>query len=103
MNSAFSAGVQGLNNASSSMSDSASNIARAQTERDNGELIGQQTSVLANELSTQFSPQRSTQSAPVNLTNELINLRVEQFNAQSSIHTIQTADEVLGTLIDVRV
>jgi flagellar hook protein FlgE len=92
MNSAFSAGVQGLNNASSSMSDSASNIAQSQIESDN---LANQASASSNAL--------ATEQPPVNLTNELINLRVQQFNAQSSIRTIQTADEVLGTLIDVRV
>ena len=92
MNSAFSAGVQGLNNASSSMSDSASNIARHKWKVTNWLIASASSSnVLA------------TEQPPVNLTNELINLRVQQFNAQSSIRTIQTADEVLGTLIDVRV
>ena len=95
MNSAFSAGVQGLNNASNSMSESASNIARAQIDNGNGDLANQASLYSLNEL--------ASEQAPVNLTNELINSRVQQFNAQSSIRTIQTADEVLGTLIDVRV
>ena len=95
VNSAFTAGIQGLNTSSQSMSESTSNIARAQIESSNDQLSTQASAASSNAL--------ATEQAPVNLTNELINLRVQQFNAQSSIRTIQTADEVLGTLIDVRV
>jgi flagellar hook protein FlgE len=40
---------------------------------------------------------------PAKVDEELVNLKVEQFNAKANVATIQTADEVLGTLIDVRV
>lgn len=91
LGSAFNAGVQGLQSASDGITESSVNIARAQTERENVE-------------GSEPAPEtREAQSQPVNVTEELVNLRVEQFNAQANTRSIQTADEVLGTLIDVRV
>ncbi|WP_372769790.1 flagellar basal body rod C-terminal domain-containing protein [Pseudoalteromonas sp.] len=91
LGSAYNAGLQGLQSASDGITEASANIARAQTERENVER--------------QEPPQetREAQSPPVNVTEELVNLRVEQFNAQANTRSIQTADEVLGTLIDVRV
>ena len=96
LGSAFNAGVQGLQSASEGITESSVNIARAQTEREDVERVEQSQEVRQAE-----SPQPASQ--PVNVTNELVNLRVEQFNAQANTQSIQTADEVLGTLIDVRV
>jgi len=33
----------------------------------------------------------------------LVNLKVEEFNAKANTQSIQTADDVLGTLIDINV
>lgn len=91
LSSAFNSGLQGLQNASDGITEASSNIARAQTEREDVER-------------PEPAPEtREAQSQPVNVTEELVNLRVEQFNAQANTRSIQTADEVLGTLIDVRV
>lgn len=90
LGSAFNAGLQGLQSASDGITESSANIARAQTEREV-------------ERAEPAPETREAQSPPVNVTNELVNLRVEQFNAQANTRSIQTADEVLGTLIDVRV
>lgn len=40
---------------------------------------------------------------PVSLTNSLVQLGQEERNAQANVKTIQAADEMLGTVIDIRV
>lgn len=93
--SALNSGIQGLQDANQGVAEVSANIARARTEREGVEQ--------------EQVEQQSLESPPpipanqVNLTDEVVNLRVEQFNAQANTQTIQTADEVLGTLIDVRV
>ena len=90
LSSAFNSGLQGLQSASESITESSVNIARAETEREI-------------ERAEPTPETQEAQSPPERVTNELVNLRVEQFNAQANTRSIQTADEVLGTLIDVRV
>ena len=41
-------------------------------------------------------------SQPARIDEALVNLKVEEFNAKANVNTIQTADEVLGTLIDIK-
>ncbi len=86
--SAFNAGVAGFNNATEAATEAASNIARetARTEEP--------------EQTLESAP---SQSQPVNLTEEVVNLRVAEVQAQASAQAIQTADETLGSLLDVTV
>ena len=93
VNSAFNAGVQGLNSASQGVEKASLDISRATTE---SQQVESQTLKAA-------PPEAATGQAPVRVDEAVVNLRVEQFNAQANTRTIQTADEVLGTLIDVRV
>ena len=37
------------------------------------------------------------------LTESVVALKVEEFNAKANVQTIRTADEALGTLIDIKV
>ena len=45
----------------------------------------------------------SNPNSETNLTESLVNLKIGEVNAQASARVIETADEVLGTLIDTRV
>ena len=45
----------------------------------------------------------SRNEAPTGLTESIVNLKVAEVQARSSAEVIQTADETVGTLIDVRV
>jgi hypothetical protein len=93
VNSALNAGVKGFNQASQGVEKAALEINRATTESQTSE-----------QQKLQAAPQETvTTQAPARVDEALVNLRVEQFNAQANTRTIQTADEVLGTLIDVRV
>jgi len=85
--SAFNSGVEGFNNATQAASEAAANIARETTQ--------------PNETAELASP--APQAEPVNLTEEVVNLRVAEVQAQASANAIQTADETLGTLLDVTV
>lgn len=85
--SAFNSGVEGFNNATQAASEAAANIASETTQ--------------PNETAELASP--APQAEPVNLTEEVVNLRVAEVQAQASANAIQTADETLGTLLDVTV
>lgn len=44
-----------------------------------------------------------SEAAPVALTDELINLKLGELQAGASARVIQTASDMLGSLIDIRV
>ncbi|WP_339515588.1 hypothetical protein [Pseudomonas sp. RL_15y_Pfl2_60] len=44
----------------------------------------------------------SAQAGTPEITNQLVELRVGQYHAQAGARVLETADEVLGTLIDTR-
>ncbi|GAA5216453.1 hypothetical protein ACFSJ3_12590 [Corallincola platygyrae] len=80
--SAINSGIEGVRRAEQSVAESANNIA---------------TSVVEPEVVEE--PALQTEEA-INLSEELVNLRVQEFNAKASAQVIQTADEVIGTLLD---
>jgi len=91
INSAFDSGVAGFQAANERAGESASNIAQAQND-----------STQARSSSTQVETEQAVQEAkPV--TTELVNLRVAEHDAKAAAKVINTADEVLGSLIDTRV
>lgn len=92
--SAFNAGVQGFQKATEGANQAASDIARS-TLADNETNVEPTTSNAAS--------QTSAVNAPNGLTESIVNLRVAEVQAQSSAEVIKSADENLGTLIDVRV
>ncbi|WP_042150280.1 MULTISPECIES: hypothetical protein [unclassified Pseudoalteromonas] len=99
---ALNSGVQGFQRANAEISESSRNINRAAQEQQaqqNNQIDRNQN------LEAARTDEAITQPAqpPAKIDEELVNLKVEQFNAQANVSTIQTADEVLGTLIDVRV
>lgn len=91
INSAFSSGIYGLNQASQQMTESSLSIADQTT---------------TNQIETQqanpegVSPHSYT-SGPV--TTELVNMKLAEVQAQAATKVITTADEMVGSLIDVTV
>lgn len=86
--SAFNTGLQGLEKANEQVNKAASDIA-ASTAYD----------------STQKSEKQAiteTTQQP-DLTQSIVDLKVAEHQAKGSIEVIKTADETLGTLLDVRV
>ena len=112
--SAFNSGVQGFNRAQEAVSESALAIRSATL---NDPAIQQTNSELqdANSLNAPVNPpinaietennltqSPSSQSNEItDLNQELVDLKVAEFQAAASTNVIRTADEVLGTLIDV--
>jgi flagellar hook-associated protein FlgK len=81
--SAFNSGVEGIRRAEQAVAESADKIATQVVQSPQVE-----------------SPSELSNEQAVNLSEELVNLRVEEFNAKANAQVLQTADEVIGTLLD---
>ena len=92
--SAFNAGVQGFQQATEEANKAATDIAR-NTLSDNEASV--------EPTSNSAAATTSAVNEPNGLTESIVNLRVAEVQAQASAEVIQSADENLGTLIDVRV
>ena len=94
--SAFTSGVQGFQKAQDDATEAATNIATnlASSEAEFG--IGEEKTV--------DSPEKNASSQQIpDLNQASVDLKVAEFQAKASADVIQTADETLGTLLDVRV
>jgi flagellar hook protein FlgE len=92
--SAFNSGLTGFQDASAQLSNASSRIAQAGTAEKSMANVQSQASEI-------FSP--SAERAPISITTELINLKIATLEAKSAANVINTADEMLGTLIDTSV
>lgn len=104
IHSAFNSGVQGFQKATEDANQAAQNIAANATRPENFG-IGQEGATQAISASNQASPQTSAQTKnnAVSLTQSIVDLRVAEFQAKASGEVISSADDNLGTLLDVRV
>ncbi|WP_281559255.1 hypothetical protein [Thalassomonas sp. RHCl1] len=106
--SAFNAGVQGFQRATEDVNRAASDIAQNTAVNRNAEQELQSQQGLESANTTENTATNnvnavSANQAPAGLTESIVNLKVAEVQARSSAEVIQTADETLGTLIDVRV
>jgi hypothetical protein len=87
--SSFSSGLQGYQQAS--------------------EQITQETQNINRQTLAEPSPDQQSQAAeqpappPQSLASSVVNLTSQLGNAQANVRSIETADEVLGSVIDIRV
>jgi len=94
--SAFNAGLEGFQKATEKANEAAANIAV-------------QTSISASDFQTDEDSNTGTLSSSLSSTDftsinqSIVDLKVAEFQAKASSEVIQTADENLGTLLDVRV
>ena len=95
--SAFNAGVQGFQKANENAYKAAENIATSVGITPESYGIGQENNNQISNTATQ-NPGNA-----VNLTQSVVDLRVAEFQAKASANVIESADENLGTLLDVRV
>jgi hypothetical protein len=95
--SAFNAGVQGLQKASENANKAAENIATSVGLSPESYGIGQESN-----LPIATAANQNSENA-LNLTKSVVDLRVAEVQAQASANVIKSADENLGTLLDVRV
>jgi hypothetical protein len=90
--SAFNSGIQGFQKATDDASQAAANIA-AETSASRDESTLSQTT-------TSQTATNKEQKIP-ELNQSIVDLKVAEFQAKSSVQIIKTADDVLGTLLDV--
>lgn len=98
--SAFNAGVQGFQNATAKANNAAADIAASTTydaENTAEELAAGQ------EGTSNTTDQTSQSKETPNLNQSIVDLKVAEFQAKASANVIQTADDNLGTLLDVTV
>ena len=95
LQSAYSSGLQGLQRASNGITEATVNI--------NREAINQQRALNAqqsNAAAQQPEPVQPQARTPA-LEQSLVQLTTESVYAEANVRSIKTADEVIGTLIDV--
>lgn len=96
--SAFSAGMQGLQRASAGITEETININR-QTQQNR-----QQEQELTVQQQPEVAPPAAQAAAPArDLTQSLVRLEQQELQAQANVRSLRTADEMLGSIIDVRV
>ncbi|KAF7769037.1 hypothetical protein PCIT_a3579 [Pseudoalteromonas citrea] len=93
-------GIEGFNRATQGIERASAEINRATIEtQDEGQQAQQRQLQGARPEESVTAP--VSQSAKID--EALVNLKVEEFNAKANVQTIRTADEALGTLIDIKV
>ena len=93
-------GIDGSNRASQGIERATAEINRAtSSEQDESQLAQQRQLQGASPDEAVTAPV----SQPAKIDEALVNLKVEEFNAKANIQSIRTADEALGTLIDISV
>ena len=108
--SSFQAGLQGFNQAQQDATDAASAIVQATTVDAQAEFANAVSGTAESSASSNDSANNSSENGgqanannSVNLNQEIVNLKVAEFQAKASSEVIQTADETLGTILDVSV
>jgi len=93
---AFNSGVQGLQNARATAEQAATDIVAATTLG-----VEQQNSPTeTSEVNTEVTNPNNNQELP-DLNQAIVNLKVAEFQAKASTEVIKSADDSLGTLLDV--
>jgi hypothetical protein len=95
--SAFNSGVQGFQKATEMASNAAADIV-AETTVARDSSVSEGASLDTN--TTSRDAVNSTNEVP-NLNQSIVDLKVAEYQAKSATEVIQTADETLGTLLDV--
>jgi flagellar hook protein FlgE len=100
LQSAFSSGLQGLQRASNGITEATVNINR---ETANEQRVRNAQDTASVEQSNQQKPALVAESSKPSLEQSLVKLVTEQNYAEANVKSIKTADEVLGSVIDIRV
>ena len=92
--SAFNSGVQGFQNAKATADQAASDI----VENTTASAEQQDTLSSSGEVNTEVT---TSNSQLPDLNQAIVNLKVAEFQAKASTEVIKSADDSLGTLLDV--
>jgi flagellar hook protein FlgE len=96
INSAFSSGVSGLNKASEQLTEASQNIAELNISSENSN-----SSNASKEEPVPVATISSYSAEPV--TTDVINMKLAEVQAQAAAKVITTADDMVGSLINVSV
>ena len=94
INSAFNAGVQGFHNATERANQAAASIAEKTSMTAEDFAIGQ-------EANDGIIDQNTKSGDLSDLNQEIVELKAAEFQAKASAEVIKTADETVGSLLDV--
>lgn len=100
--SAFNAGALGLQRASKGITEATVNINRETTNQQRLQNA-QDTAAVERARNAQPTAVTDNQRATPSLEQSLVQLTAEQRNAEANVRSIETADQVLGSVIDIRV
>ncbi len=100
LQSAFASGLQGLQRASTGITEATVNINRETTNEQRVRNAQDTASVEQSNQQRQAPVAEPTNPA---LEQSLVQLATEQNYAEANVKSIKTADEVLGSVIDIRV
>jgi hypothetical protein len=100
INNVMSSGLEGFNRASKGIEQASLEINKASAQNQSQEQLVQQRQLQA--ASTEEAVVAPVPQ-PTKVDESLINLKLEEMNAKANTQSIKTADEVLGTLIDIKV
>ena len=98
--SSFSSGVQGFQQASGQITEETININRQAAQQRENLASEQDAQQVQAPVETPVAQQAAQNPS---LESSVVNLVSEQHNAQANVRSIETADEVLGSIIDLRV
>lgn len=106
--SAFAAGMQGLQRASNGVTEATLNINQQTQQNRTNEAdteiqrpVDEAEQTEGGTLESAAQNEAAQNNAP-SLESSLVDLNVQELNAQANVRSIQSADEVLGTIVDIR-
>lgn len=99
--SAFNSGLQGLQNARATADKAAADIASNTTFQAEESAEQANADSTNTEVSTEISSQASNKNEVPSLNQSIVNLKVAEYQAKASTEVIKSADDSLGTLLDV--
>ncbi|WP_206482987.1 hypothetical protein [Thalassotalea sp. G2M2-11] len=94
--SAFNAGVQGFQKATETANNAAASIVESTSYRPEDFTLGQQ-------VNDNTVEQNSASGNLSDLNQSIVELKVAEYQAKASAQVVKSADENLGTLLDVSV
>lgn len=94
--SAFNSGLQGFQNAQATADQTAADIVASTTVSSTQENSTTNTG----EVNTEVNITNSAAELP-DLNKAIVNLKVAEYQAKASAQVIKSADETLGTLLDI--
>ena len=99
--SAFNSGLQGLQNARTTADKAAADLVSNTTFQTEQAAEQANDGSASTDVSTEIKSQASSQNEVPNLNQSIVNLKVAEYQAKASTEVIKSADDSLGTLLDV--